>query len=440
MAEIIVQEEGSTPSTPGTGKWKLYFKSTGIFIVDDAGTETGPLGEAGVGSGDMLKATYDTDNNDIVDESESVVIECRKGSAGTITKGQPVYVSGYNVGGWVEIELADANNASAMPCVGFAGESITNASTGHLHLSGLLDGLVTDSFNVGDKLYVSDTVGTLTATRPTSTTSLIQTVAIVLRSHVTLGVIMIIGAGRSNALPQFTAADKFWYSDANGTPTEVAITAAGRALLDDANAAAQIATLGLDADIATFALPASTTISAFGATLVDDANAAAALATLGALPIAGGTITGPVNLGENASLELDAALSADGKYSGIVEAGTAGATLAFGDLVYLAVADSRWELTDSDAVATAGPVKIGICVLAAAGDASATLILLWGKVRADGVFPALTIGAPVYVDVTAGDITVTAPSGSADIVRIIGHANTADELFFHPDNTFIELT
>ncbi len=52
-------------------------------------------------------------------------------------------------------------------------------------------------------------------------------------------------------------------------------------LLDDANAAAVIGTLGLDADLATFALPASTTISAFGATLVDDADAGTAIATLG---------------------------------------------------------------------------------------------------------------------------------------------------------------
>ena len=66
-----------------------------------------------------------------------------------------------------------------------------------------------------------------------------------------------------------------------GDVEEIACTAAGRALLDDANAAAQLATLGLDADLATLALPASTTISAFGASLVDDANAAAALATLG---------------------------------------------------------------------------------------------------------------------------------------------------------------
>lgn len=64
-------------------------------------------------------------------------------------------------------------------------------------------------------------------------------------------------------------------------PGSTTISTFGASLIDDANAAAAIATLGLDADLATFALPASTTISAFGATLVDDANAAAAIATLG---------------------------------------------------------------------------------------------------------------------------------------------------------------
>lgn len=64
------------------------------------------------------------------------------------------------------------------------------------------------------------------------------------------------------------------------------ITTAGKALLDDANAAAQIATLGLDADLATFSLPASTSISDFIKTLLDDADSAAARVTLG-IPVAG---------------------------------------------------------------------------------------------------------------------------------------------------------
>ena len=139
-----------------------------------------------------------------------------------------------------------------------------------------------------------------------------------------------------------------------------------------------------------------------------------------------------VQMGE-VGLILDAALSADGKYSGITESGTAGATLAFGDMVYLAVADSRWELAKADAAATSIH-KIGICVLAAANDGSATTVLLWGKVRADTAFPTMTVAAPVFISAaTAGDITSTAPTGTTDfIVRPVGEANTGDELFFHP--------
>lgn len=49
--------------------------------------------------------------------------------------------------------------------------------------------------------------------------------------------------------------------------------------LDDA--ATAITNLGLDSDLSTLSLPASTTISAYGATLVDDADAATARTTLG---------------------------------------------------------------------------------------------------------------------------------------------------------------
>jgi hypothetical protein len=155
------------------------------------------------------------------------------------------------------------------------------------------------------------------------------------------------------------------------------------------------------------------------------------------LPLAGGVMTGNITQGENTAILLDPALSADGKYCGIAEAGVAGAALAFGDLVYLAAADSRWELTDANAAATAGDVKIGICVLAAAGDGSATVILLWGKVRADANFPTMTISAPQYISETAGDITGTQPVTTDAVIRRIGFANTADELFFCPSNDYV---
>lgn len=144
-------------------------------------------------------------------------------------------------------------------------------------------------------------------------------------------------------------------------------------------------------------------------------------------------------LPENVSIMLDPALSADGKWSGFTEAGTAGATLAFGDICYQASADDRWELAKADAASTSTG-RLGICVLAAAGDGSATNMLLFGKVRADTAFPSFTKYAPVYISSgTGGDLTTTIPSKSAGhIVRVVGWAISADEIWFEPDGAWGE--
>ncbi len=139
---------------------------------------------------------------------------------------------------------------------------------------------------------------------------------------------------------------------------------------------------------------------------------------------------------ENDAIKLDAALSANGKYNGITVTGVAGATLAFGDIIYLSSVDSRWELADASAEATTKP-HIGICILAAAADGDATNILLIGTIRA-ATFPAMTIGAPMFISETAGDITGTAPVTSGSCTRVVGHARTASELWFSPDGYWQE--
>ena len=111
--------------------------------------------------------------------------------------------------------------------------------------------------------------------------------------------------------------------------------------------------------------------------------------------------------------------------------------MAFGDLIYLDPTDSRWELADANSASAAdGDSRgiLGICVQAAAADGSATTILLSGIVRADAVFPSFTINAPIYVSETAGDLTNTSLTTEDVVVRIIGHAWTADEIYFRPDN------
>jgi len=151
----------------------------------------------------------------------------------------------------------------------------------------------------------------------------------------------------------------------------------------------------------------------------------------------GGTIT----LAENTSIALDPAGSADGRYTGITVTGTGGAVIAFGDLVCLSQVVSRWELVDvSVAAASVGDARkmLGMAVTTST-DGGAITVLLQGIIRADANFPALTIGNPVYAT-TLGDVTMTQPSTTDHIIRIIGFSMTADELYFNPSNDYITRT
>ena len=52
-----------------------------------------------------------------------------------------------------------------------------------------------------------------------------------------------------------------------------------------------------------------------------------------------------------------------------------------------------------------------------------------------------TVGDELYVSTTAGDITSTAPSGTGDVVRVIGYCldSTNGQIWFNPSNDFIVL-
>jgi hypothetical protein len=183
-------------------------------------------------------------------------------------------------------------------------------------------------------------------------------------------------------------------------------------------------------------LTGNVTGNASGTAATVTGAAQANITSLGTLT--GLTMGGSLNLGEN-GLVLDPAISADGYYSGITETGVAGATLAFGDLVYFNNDDSRWELVDAN-VSDGYDKKLGICVLAPVNDGDATTILLWGKINAATAFPDLTKGAPVYMSETAGDVVVAQPSTADVCIRVVGFGNTIDELYFCPSNDYVTHT
>ncbi len=174
---------------------------------------------AGIEEGaDMLKSVYDTNDVGSVDASMAVVGYVRKGSAGTILKGQPVYLSGYNPSDFIEVELADASSSATMPVLGIATEDITNATLGKIICLGKLTAFDTSSFSVGDILYVSTTAGALTNVRPTGAADNIQPIGEVIRSHATLGAMKVSCSVEVEGLPNL-ASGYFWQGDGSNFPT-----------------------------------------------------------------------------------------------------------------------------------------------------------------------------------------------------------------------------
>lgn len=155
------------------------------------------------------------------------------------------------------------------------------------------------------------------------------------------------------------------------------------------------------------------------------------------LTLSGGTMTGDIVLAESACIQVDPSLSADGKYTGLTITGTAGTNLAFGEVVYLAVADTKWEKAQGDAEATVSPMT-GIIVVAGNENASVTIMLI-GHIRADAAFPALTVGAPVFIDPdTSGDVTTTELT-TGEYQKCIGWATTANSIFFCPNPDWVKV-
>jgi len=50
-----------------------------------------------------------------------------------------------------------------------------------------------------------------------------------------------------------------------------------------------------------------------------------------------------------------------------------------------------------------------------------------------------TVGSPLYIGCSVGQLTQTQPSGSGEFVRVVGYAISADLIYFNPSQEWIEL-
>jgi len=124
-----------------------------------------------------------------------------------ITKGDPLYISGVS-GTTPIVNIADADDANKMPAFGLAENTVSNNAALRVVTFGTLPSIDTSSFSLGDILYIS-TSGTLTATKPTGESSLVQNIGIVQRVHASSGSIKVGGAGRTNDIPNLDDGNVF---------------------------------------------------------------------------------------------------------------------------------------------------------------------------------------------------------------------------------------
>ena len=110
----------------------------------------------------------------------------------------------------------------------------------------------------------------------------------------------------------------------------------------------------------------------------------------------------------------------------LVVAGTAGETVAAGNLVYLKAADGFWWKCDADTASTVDNVILGIAQgSGTAGNAIASGVLTRGL---DTNQSGMTIGAIQYASNTAG--AISSSPGTTEVA--IGQARSATNLYFFP--------
>ena len=189
------------------GKSGSFVAFTGVAYEGNSGGTPGDITAviAGTnlnGGGTAGDVTLNLDEDITANLFGPVHIEVKNTSGGTLAKGSAVYATGsVGASGAVEVQASDADNASTMPSLGLLDDELENNAVGSATVLGVIRQVDTSSYSINDELYVSSTPGVLTTIRPTGSSELVQKIGRVVRVHATTGEILVLGAGRTNDVP-----------------------------------------------------------------------------------------------------------------------------------------------------------------------------------------------------------------------------------------------
>jgi hypothetical protein len=156
---------GGTGVTTSTGSGSVVLStgpSLGSATVSDYETFTSvsaPTYTAGriwYDSTQKALAYYNDITNNTIHIGQETQLKVHNNTGSTITKGSPVYVTSTSSGfSYPNIALAKADTLTTGNCIGLVNQDIASGADGYVVISGLVTGVSTGSFTVGDILYVS---------------------------------------------------------------------------------------------------------------------------------------------------------------------------------------------------------------------------------------------------------------------------------------------
>ena len=228
---ITINQVGTTytiNSTGGGGGGGDTFPYTGSAIISGSLQVTGSVDiSSTLTAAGITYPTTDGDDGDIIFTDgagnlsfgrTTVFATVKNITSGTLQKGTPVHVTG-SVGNTSEVVPASASVALTMPAHFILNEDLTAGSEGKAIAAGFINGVNTSGFIEGDTVYVG-AEGGYTNQKPTGS-NLIQNLGIVDKIHATNGSGFILGAGRSNDVPNITQG-YVWVGNSDGVATPTA--------------------------------------------------------------------------------------------------------------------------------------------------------------------------------------------------------------------------
>jgi len=191
-------------------RWDNDIQSTATINHVNLSSDTGSEGEVLVLN----------DGNAVWGHPEKIYLQVRNDEGATIPAGAPLY-SKIEIGGSgrLKVGICDANDSAKMPCIGLAEAEMNTTSTkdNFAIVSGIYNTNISGftSLAVGDNLYIQDD-GSLSQTKPTGESSLVQNVGIVLKTNGSKCQGMLVSAiGRTNDVPNLNSGYIFYGDGSN---------------------------------------------------------------------------------------------------------------------------------------------------------------------------------------------------------------------------------